>query len=80
MGADELRATLDSVDGSRRAGFELVLRPENALDPSTEPAAARRTLDDLRAAGATIVNIRLVSESRDQWIDQLARLMGLAEG
>ncbi|HMC40471.1 MAG TPA: TIGR03619 family F420-dependent LLM class oxidoreductase [Acidimicrobiales bacterium] len=61
------------------AGFEVVL-PTPPLDPSggDGPAACRRVLGDLAAAGATAVHAALVHHSADHYLEQLEALAGLA--
>jgi probable F420-dependent oxidoreductase len=76
LSADGLRDAVNGA-GALPAGFDLVLRPENAIDPGAQPDAARRTVDELVAIGATVVNLRFVSQSRDHWVDQLARMVDL---
>jgi probable F420-dependent oxidoreductase len=60
------------------AGFEVVLPPQCALDPSGEPEAAAEQLVALRAAGATIVKASLVHHSLAHYVEQLEALASLA--
>ncbi len=70
--------TFPRIDGVEIPdGFDVVLRPELAVDPEADADGTRRAVDVLRAAGATMVNLRLVARSRDHWIAQLARAVDL---
>jgi len=77
MPVDDLRAAVRAA-GPLPDEFDLVLRNDNAVDPLGDADSVHRDLDALAAAGATIVNVRLVASSPEQWIDQLHRMMELA--
>ncbi|MCU1463208.1 MAG: putative F420-dependent oxidoreductase [Acidimicrobiales bacterium] len=69
----ESRRWLDAVDVP--SAFEVVLQPERALDPAADPDGTTGAIDDLRAAGATAVNLRLVSHSMSHYCEQLAAMI-----
>ena len=58
-------------------GFEVVLGPGRPLDPSGEPEVTATVLGKLVAAGATIVQPRLVHHSVDHHIEQLEALTAI---
>ena len=60
------------------AGFEVVLGPGRPLDPSGEPDVTGTVVAKLVAAGATIVQPRLVHHSVDHHIEQLEALAAIA--
>ena len=74
----ESRRWLDSVDVP--GDFAVALQPEAPLDPSGRPDAARAAVDDLRAGGATAVNLRFVSHSRSHYCEQLAAMAEIIQG
>jgi alkanesulfonate monooxygenase SsuD/methylene tetrahydromethanopterin reductase-like flavin-dependent oxidoreductase (luciferase family) len=57
--------------------FEIVLGPENPLDPIKEPDAAREGLAALAAAGATIASARFVHHSLAHYVEQLEALAAI---
>jgi probable F420-dependent oxidoreductase len=59
-------------------GFEVVISPERALDPSDAPSACTDALGALAAAGTTIVAARVVHHSLAHYLEQLEALVGLA--
>jgi probable F420-dependent oxidoreductase len=52
-------------------GFEVVLFPEPAIDPTGDAATARATVEPYVEAGATILNLRFRNRSLDECLDQL---------
>jgi probable F420-dependent oxidoreductase len=57
--------------------FELVLQNEHPFDPGGEPERVRDAATRLRAAGATILNVRFVHHSLDHYLEQLAAMREL---
>jgi probable F420-dependent oxidoreductase len=51
--------------------IDIVLQPARPLDPVGDPEAATRTLDELRAAGATYATLRFVHHSAAHYVEQL---------
>ena len=66
------------ADVERPDGFELVISPERALDPSDRASACTETLGELAEAGTTIVAARVVHHSLAHYLEQLEALVGLA--
>jgi probable F420-dependent oxidoreductase len=56
---------------ARTEPLDVVLQPTRALDPAGAPDAARASLDELVAAGATAVALRLVHHSPAHYVEQL---------
>jgi hypothetical protein len=75
LGVGELGDLLAAVD--RPDGFEAVLHPQPAWDPLRDPDACRRDLEAFTAAGATMLNLRLVHTSLTHCLEQLEATMGL---
>jgi probable F420-dependent oxidoreductase len=59
-------------------GFEVVISPERALDPSDDASACTDALGALAAAGTTIVAARVVHHSLEHYLEQLEVLVGCA--
>jgi probable F420-dependent oxidoreductase len=59
-------------------GFEVVISPERALDPSDGASACADSLGALAAAGTTIVAARVVHHSLAHYLEQLEALAGCA--
>jgi probable F420-dependent oxidoreductase len=74
--ADDIAAMLKRV-GDLPTGFEVVLFPEPMPDPVGDPAGTRRVIAPYLDAGATILNLRLRSESLQQCLEQLEAMPGL---
>jgi probable F420-dependent oxidoreductase len=70
---DEVGALLDRWG----APSEVVLAPEPALDPIDDPSAARDTIERYAAAGATALNVRVVSRSAAHCCEQLEAVAGM---
>ncbi|MFJ9317877.1 LLM class F420-dependent oxidoreductase [Pimelobacter simplex] len=70
----ELAALLGRFD--LPAGFEVVLSPERALDPTREPGATADALGVLAEAGATSASVRVAADSAQHYREQLAALAG----
>jgi probable F420-dependent oxidoreductase len=68
--ADDIAAMLRRV-GELPSGFEVVLFPEPMPDPAGDPAGARAVLEPYLDAGATILNLRLRSNSLAECLEQL---------
>ena len=66
--------------GARAAPIDVILRPERPLDPLGDPDAARRSVDQLRDAGATMLSVTFWNDSVDQYCDQLAAMSDLVAG
>ncbi len=62
----------------RPDGFEVVISPERALDPSDAASACTDALGALAAAGTTIVAARVVHHSLTHYLEQLEALAGCA--
>jgi hypothetical protein len=62
----------------RPEGFEVVISPERALDPSDAASACTDALGALAAAGTTIVAARVVHDSLAHYVEQLEALAGSA--
>jgi probable F420-dependent oxidoreductase len=58
-----------------RDGFEVILQPEQPLDPIGDPAASVAAVRALIDAGATGLNVRVVHHSRAHYCEQLAALV-----
>src|SRR5579862_2613071 len=72
LSADDFERMLGDVD--RPDTFEAVLAPDRALDPVGQPAQAGDTIGRLVEIGATIVSVRLVSHSLEEYLEQLEAL------
>ena len=59
-------------------GFEVVISPERALDPSDAASACEDALGVLAAAGTTVVAARVVHHSLAHFLEQLEALAGCA--
>jgi probable F420-dependent oxidoreductase len=68
--ADDIAAMLRRV-GDLRDGFEVVLFPEPMPDPVGDPEGTRQVIEPYVDAGATILNLRLRSDSLAQCLEQL---------
>ncbi|WP_377325375.1 LLM class F420-dependent oxidoreductase [Pimelobacter simplex] len=68
----ELATLLGRVD--LPAGFEVVLSPERALDPTREPGATADALGVLAEVGATSASVRVAADSAQHYREQLAAL------
>jgi probable F420-dependent oxidoreductase len=66
------------ADVERPDGFEVVISPERALDPSDHASACQDALGALAEAGTTIVSTRVVHHSLAHYVEQLEALVGLA--
>ncbi|MGH9215749.1 MAG: LLM class F420-dependent oxidoreductase [Acidimicrobiales bacterium] len=66
------------ADIERPDGFEVVISPERALDPSDHASACQDALGALAEAGTTIVSARVVHHSLSHYVEQLEALVGLA--
>ena len=58
----------------RAQPLDLMLWPEPAVDPLTEPDRIRRQADEFLALGTTVLNYRFRSESLDHHLDQMDAL------
>ncbi len=77
--ASWLTAACDGAASTERNGsLDVVLQPPTPLDPSAQPAVATDVIGALGAAGATIVDVRLVHHSADHCIEQLEAMSELA--
>lgn len=75
---DQLVAMLASAEVPD--GFEIVLSTGRALDPLSDADDTRRSLERLRAAGATTTGVSLAATGPGHYCDQLAALRELAVG
>jgi probable F420-dependent oxidoreductase len=64
----------------RPAGFEVVLAPDEALDPIGEPDRTQQVLDVMAAAGATVLSARFVHHSLEHYLEQLEALTTVHAG
>ena len=79
---DEVRVLLDAARetdawAGRRRGLEVVLHPDELLDPAGAPDHVREVAAAHRGAGATALNVRLRHRSRPECIEQLHALAEL---
>ena len=72
LSADDFDRMLSDVE--RPDTFEAVLAPDRALDPIGQPTVAGDTIGRLVEIGATIVSVRLVSHSLEEYLEQLEAL------
>jgi probable F420-dependent oxidoreductase len=68
--ADQIASMLQRV-GALPDGFEVVLFPEPMPDPVGDPDGTRRVIEPYLDAGATILNLRLRSDSLADCLEQL---------
>jgi probable F420-dependent oxidoreductase len=68
--ADDIATMLGHI-GDLPAGFEVVLFPEPMPDPAGDPAGTRAVIEPYLDAGATILNLRLRSNSLPQCLEQV---------
>jgi probable F420-dependent oxidoreductase len=61
---------------ARHVPLDVGLQP-GALDPTAEPGAASDAIEELRAAGATTLNVRFVHHSVEHYCEQLAAMREL---
>ncbi|TQK69144.1 TIGR03619 family F420-dependent LLM class oxidoreductase [Nocardioides sp. SLBN-35] len=71
----ELAAMLARADVPE--GFEVVLTPDIALDPSSAPDAAAAALGVLEEVGATAASVRITADSAGHYVEQLHALAEL---
>ena len=71
------RARATEAWAARRVPLDVGLQP-TTLDPSAEPGATLGAIDELRAAGATTLNLRFVHHSVEHYCEQLAAMRELA--
>jgi len=83
-GWDPFRLTLDDLAAlvrrarewpewrERTLRFDLVLTPDAALDPVAQRAATIEAVGRYEAIGATILNLRFLHRSLEEYLDQLA--------
>jgi hypothetical protein len=76
LGLAGYTALLDRVE--LPVGFEVVL-PVNGLDPAGAPEKAMSSLTATVAAGATVVNASLRSQSAAHYVEQLEALASIVE-
>jgi len=62
---------------ARTTPIDVILRPERPLDPLGDRDAARRAVDELRAAGATMLSVTFWNDSVDQLCEQLGAMTEL---
>ena len=72
LSADDFDRMLSDVE--RPDTFEAVLAPDRALDPVGQPTLVGDTIGRLVEIGATIVSVRLVSHSLEEYLEQLEAL------
>ena len=68
---------LSAAPAGRGDAFDVVLAPEPPLDPAGDPDGAAGAFRAYRAIGATGLSLRLPSESRDHYVEQLAAMQEL---
>ena len=76
LGHEELAVMLAAADVP--SSMDIVLSPGRALDPIGHGDAARRALERLRAAGATIAGPAISASSASHYCEQLEALKALA--
>ena len=76
LALEDLAAMLAATP--RPPDFAVVVAPARAMDPLGDPAGARRALEDLAAAGVTIVSSVVVHRSLAHYLEQLEALVTLA--
>ena len=72
LSADDFDRMLSDVE--RPDNFEAVLAPDRALNPIGQPALAGDTIGRLVEIGATIVSVRLIAHSLEEYLEQLEAL------
>ena len=72
------RARETGAWAARREPLEIVLSPDRALDPIRDADGARAAVTALADAGATIVNVRVRSESAAHHTEQLEAMTSVA--
>ncbi|WP_106400495.1 LLM class F420-dependent oxidoreductase [Actinocorallia populi] len=77
LSSDELTGMLAAV--GLPEGFEVVLTAEGMLDPIGSPRVIEQKLHSLRAAGATVVDVRISAESPAHYCEQLEALHALVQ-
>lgn len=60
--------------------FEVLLTTNRMLDPGGSPDACRERLDQVRAAGATLISTSIQADSADHYCEQLESLATLVDG
>ena len=75
LAPSELAAMLARADVPE--GFEVVLTPDNALDPSGAAGAAVDALGVLEEVGATAASVRIAADSATHYVEQLHALAEL---
>lgn len=66
------------ADADLPAGFEVVLGPGQPLDPIGGQAKTVERLGRVADAGATVISVKIASDSVEEYVDQLAALAELA--
>lgn len=72
----ELKTMLEAAAPAK--GFEVVLSPASALDPTADPEATLDSLAELADAGATIASVKLSASSAADYHEKLHALAELA--
>ena len=85
LSPDDVERLLSDARGTgawseRTAPIDVILRPERPLDPLGDPDAARRSVEQLRDAGATMLSVTFWNDSVDQYCEQLAAMSDLVAG
>jgi hypothetical protein len=73
LSVDQIRSLLTEM-----APRDVVLQPEPPVDPVGDPDGARRAVDVLRDAGATMLNLRFVHHSCEHYCEQMEAMRALA--
>ncbi|WP_024794374.1 LLM class F420-dependent oxidoreductase [Tomitella biformata] len=76
LGHEELAAMLAATPVPE--GLDIVLSPGRSLDPIGHADAARRALERLQAAGATIAGPSIAADSAEHYCEQLEALKAIA--
>lgn len=71
------RARETDAWAARAERLEVILQTDRPVDPTGDPDAARATVDELVAAGATTLSLRFVHHSVDHYIEQLEAMVAL---
>ncbi|MGH9032345.1 MAG: LLM class flavin-dependent oxidoreductase, partial [Acidimicrobiia bacterium] len=73
------RARATDAWARRVRPLELILQNERPLDPIGEPGRVTERIDRFRELGTTILNVRVVHNSLDHYLEQLAALPPLVD-
>ena len=75
LSTSEIAAMLRGLPGPPPR--DVLLQPEPPIDPAGDPEGARRAVEAMRDAGATMLNLRFVHHSCDHYCEQLEAMRAL---